>query len=249
MTAPFQQGRTGYQTYLQALVPTAFQDAVGQAFVGALASGIDSAADRLAQSVKAKLSGLSPADALAAVGAERIIERGPSESDAVYSARLQGAWDTWPWAGTPYGLLNSFKGLGYPNTGVVLAQVRGGRVCSLDAGGNFVVATAGNSLWSTDALKAPVASPYDQSFWSKFDVLFVSPFVSSWGGGSTLPSSSSDEVNRIRRIIAAWKPAHATCNRIAVLTTAKWWGYPTTQVWGAATGNWSGSAAATYWTP
>jgi hypothetical protein len=247
VTAPFQQGRTGYQTYLQALVPTAFQDAVGQAFVGALASGVDAAIDRIAQSVKAKLSGLSPADALAAVGAERIIERGPNETDAAYVARLQGAWDTWPWAGTPYGMLQAFKGLGYPNTGVVIAQVRGGRVCSLDAGGNLVVAAAGNALWCTDSLKDPYGSPYDQPFWSKFDVIFVSPFLASWGAGATLPGSSSDEVNRIRRLIAAWKPAHATCNRIAVLTTSKWWGYPVSQVWGAA-GNWGGGAA-TYWTP
>jgi hypothetical protein len=141
------------------LVPTALQDAVGQAFVGALASGVDAAADRVAQSVKAKLSGLSPTDALAAIGAERIIERGPNESDAAYSARLQGAWDTWPWAGTPYGLLQALKGLGYPLTGVVIAQVRGGRLCSLDANGNLVVQTAAIRSGAPTLSRRPTARP------------------------------------------------------------------------------------------
>ena len=243
MTAPFQQTRTAFQDYRAALSPTALLNPIGAAFEEAFGHVEDALLDRVAASVRARFAGLAPADALAAIGADRLIERGPAESDSAYVARLVNAWSTWPWAGTPYGMLQAFKGLGYDPTGIILVQAVGGLAYSLDANGALAISTAPSGVWMMDPLGN--LSPPRPSFWSKFDVLFVSPLPSSWGGGGTLPGSSSDEVNRIRRIISAWKPGHATCNRIAVLTNARWWGYPFTQNWG--TGIWGG--AGTYWTP
>lgn len=46
----------------------------------------------------------APNDALEPIGWERGIERGPSETNASYRARLHGAWDAWEWAGTVSGV-------------------------------------------------------------------------------------------------------------------------------------------------
>lgn len=416
-SAPFQQDRTAYQEYQDRLSPTALQGPVGTAFESAFGAMKDAQLARLVASVKAKFPGLAPADALAAIGVERGMPRGGSESDAAYAARLLDAWNTWPFAGTAFGLLRAFYGTGYQN--VVLAQVRGGKQFTLDNGGtnllrwstnmtlspwipdvagtgsapvitpNFAAAPDGtitaarlqlnrgagttvndrsrwlngsvtasttlpscfavwlksntgssqlvaievgsalrqlvtvtsswqqffvvgqltvspgqaalistrgtygtdqvidilvaypqletgsapgpyastynvtkttaqaagtlltaapaNALWETDPLSS--YSPVNQAFWSKFDVLFPLPLQSpgfSWAGG--IPSSSSTEANFIRALIQAWKPAHATCNRIVIQQAGKLLGYPATATLGSSNGT-IGSAVSTVWTP
>lgn len=95
----------------------------------------------------------SPDDALAVQGVERLMARGPSESSSSYAGRLQGAWDTWPNAGKPLGLLRALSTAGYPN--VALLQAIGG-FYSLDAGRNLVKASSQN--WVMDA-NVPPGSP------------------------------------------------------------------------------------------
>lgn len=237
-SAPFQQqSRTLFQDYERSLSPTALLNPVGAAFVAAFASCKDAVLERCLQSVKAKYPGVAPADALAAIGADRQMPRGGSESDAAYAARLLDAWNIWPWAGTPFGLLHAFFSTGYTN--VVLAQPVGGKLFSLNGSGALVTSTATPPSWTPTYTTDP--------FWSRFDVVFPSPLPASWISGG-VPSSSSSEANFIRALIQAWKPAHATCNRIVIVTSGKIWGYPVTQVWGAGTGSW-GSSTTTVWTP
>jgi hypothetical protein len=145
MAAPFQQGRTAYQDFRGRLSPTALRNPVGAAFEAAFGSAEDAALDQLAQSVKARLPGVAAADALRWTGGDRQIDRGPTETDAAYAARLQGAFETWPWAGTARGLLRALYDAGYPNTALVQ-----------QLGGFFILDPGGTNqlLWSQDLRNA-----------------------------------------------------------------------------------------------
>lgn len=242
MAAPFQQTRTVYQDYQAKLSPTALLKPNGAAFEAAFGAMKDAQLERDIAAVKARYPTVAPSDALNIIGADRLMPRGQSETDAAYSARLANAWNTWPWAGTPYGMLQAFRATGY--TSVVIGQVRGGKVFTLDASGNLVRSAEGSGIWETDPLSFPY-SPLNQTFWSKFDVVFPFPLIASWGGGP--PASSSAEANFIRALIQAWKPGHATCNRIVIVTAGRVLGYPVRTL-GGGNGN-VGSNTTVVWTP
>jgi len=148
---PFQELTSqAWQQYLQQLATTQLQQPVGAAIEAAQASQLDYAADRLRFALKAKMPGLAPPDGLSQIGIERGMPQGQSESNSAYSARLLDAWNAWPWAGTAYGLLRAFWSTGYTN--VILAQVRGGNLFTLDQGGTNLLAWSAdfsNSVWST----------------------------------------------------------------------------------------------------
>src|SRR6267142_201537 len=155
---------TTYRQYRQSLVPTTMQRPVGQAFQGEIGDVEDAAMDRAKQSVKARFPLLAPPDALTAIGRERMIPQAPGESNASYAARLQDAWNTWPWAGTPFGVLRALYSSGYRN--VVLAQVRGGVQYTLDNGGTNLLRWSNRfnaiSPWQTNqtyTLAVGVAAP------------------------------------------------------------------------------------------
>jgi hypothetical protein len=114
------------------------------------------------------------------------------------------------------------------------------------AAGSLLTSTMASGIWETDPLSS--YSPANQTFWSKFTVLFPLPLMPpnfTWSAG--IPASSSAESNFIRALIQAWKPAHATCNAIVIGQQGQVWGYPATQLWGASNGVWGGSN--TVWTP
>lgn len=58
----------------------------------------------------------APADGLPRLGLDADIERVPGESDTAYRARVEGAWESWSWAGTEYGVMHAvgLLGLGHP---------------------------------------------------------------------------------------------------------------------------------------
>jgi|ERR1700737_3508453 len=432
-------GNQDFQNYQQVLSPTALTDPTGTLFESAFGAMKDVFADRLRLSLKSRLPQNAPPDALTQIGLERGMPQGFSESGTAYAARLQDAWNAWPWAGTAFGLLRTFYATGYTN--VVLAQVRGGKQFTLDNGGtnlliwsngfplvgiwypgnltvtknaaaapdgtatatkisepdvvneehyleqtiaiaanlsgtyavyakaaertwlflsevlrdaasvpgiyydltngvigtisssggvtptgkitsvgngwyrceftgsvgtggtnprvriqlasangtkiyagtvnsglyiayasieqsvgpagpyvqtysvnapstlgagNLVTSTMGSGIWETDPLSA--YSPPNQSFWSKFDVVFPLPLMPpSWGWAGGIPASNSAESNFIRALIQAWKPAHATVNRIVIQTQGMLLGYPATRTLGASNGVLGGSNVV--WTP
>lgn len=215
-------------------MPTTHQRPTGQAFQGALGDVEDALIDRAKQAVKARFPLLAPPDALTAIGVERQMPQGPGESWTAYAARLQDAWNTWPWAGTAYGMLRAFWATGYTN--VVLAQVRGGNQYTLDAGGNLVISSG--ATWTPTYVGDP--------FWSRFDVIFPQPLPASWVAGG-VPASTSNEANFIRSIAQTWKPGSATVGKITIVTAGRVLGYPVRQL-GASNGA-LGGAATTTWSP
>jgi hypothetical protein len=115
--------------------------------------------------------------------------------------------------------------------------------------GNMVTTTESNGIWQNAPLSSPYTAPYKQTFWSQFDVVFplpLNPATFSWSGG--VPASNSAESNFIRALIAAWKPAHATCKSIVIVTAGQVFGFPATRLWGSGNGLWGGNTT-TVWAP
>lgn len=59
----------------------------------------------------------APDDALARLGADVAIDRAPGETLGAYRERIAGAWESWSWVGTKYGIgaAIGLLGFGYPN--------------------------------------------------------------------------------------------------------------------------------------
>ena len=238
-----------FRKYRQGLVPTTHQRPTGQALQGLLGDVEDQLLDRVKQSVKARFPLLAPTDSLLALGVERQLPRGPSETDAAYAARIQNAWSTWPFAGTPFGVLSALFTLGYTN---VYLETCTGRQYTLPVN---ALASMGNTAlaagqWFIDSARA--------TNWSRFDVVFPTPLPTSWAGGASVPAYSSDEAKRIRAAINQWKPAFALCNRVVIVTTGGASVASVTTdggVWGMFDGTWGdgtrpyGSSAVTIWSP
>lgn len=217
------------------LAPTFLTGPAAQALLGGMGSVKDALADRAKMAAQVGMPLVAPADALAKIGVERSIPRGLTETDASYAARLQGAWQTWPFAGTAFGMLTAFFQTGYTN--VVLAQPNGPFFYSLDGNGNLVRPT--RPSWTPSYVGDP--------FWSRFDVIFPAPLPASWISGG-VPASNSGEANLIRLLISQWKPAYATAFRIIIITAGGVWDYPGTDVWDAPGDVWDGDTTIV-WTP
>jgi hypothetical protein len=91
-----------------------------------------------------------------------------------------------------------------------------------------------------------------RDFWSRFVVVFFSPFPASWGG--VPPANGSAEQVRVSNLIRQWKSAHSTCSNIVVATAGALWGYPAPLLnknWGNWRATWGTNTtpAPTYWTP
>jgi len=84
-------------------------------FMLMVASSLDLLADGISYGVRARYLSDAPADALGLAGLDRQLERGFAESDESWRARLEQAWEVWPWAGTvhPDGLLGQLRAFGY----------------------------------------------------------------------------------------------------------------------------------------
>lgn len=155
----------GYRTYQTTpvssggLAPTFLTGPTAQAFEGALGDLKDFLASKAKMAVQARMPLKSPADALARLAIERGLLRGATETDAQLAVRCQAAWQTWPFAGTAYGVLQALYQTGYQN--VILAQVRGGLQYTLDNGGTNLFLWSNlftNAAWTIPSLTVRTAN-------------------------------------------------------------------------------------------
>lgn len=184
-----------FATYLAQLAPTTFRRAKAAAYLLALGQQLDGSVDgdyvgrgsaaldwgvvaRAKAAVKARFPGVAPSDALEEIGLERGMPRGPGESDASYGARLLGAWNTWPWAGTAFGLLNALAAAGYAAEVRIQNRMR----YALDAAGALVVEQRPAGEWRFDTSTA---------FWSRFALVLVPPFPFTFGISAVTSSPAS----------------------------------------------------------
>ena len=202
-----------FSDFLVRLGPTWLQRPRWAAFLGAFGRSLDDLVDRAKLSVKVRFPSDAPTDALTAIGGERQIPREPGESDSHYAARLLDAWETWKWAGTALGLLRALNTAGY--SGAKLEIVNGLQY-ELSAQLELVTTQLPRGSWLIDS---------DQTFWSKFQVVFCHPNLPrQWARG--LPAETSDEVNAMRALVRKWAPGFATCAGIVVITRGRSFGFP-----------------------
>ena len=82
---------------------------------------LDASKEKAKQGTLARFPGVGTPDALPAIGRDRLIERGPTESDTSYSERLASAFDTWRTAGNAHTLLRGL--LAYFSPGALPIRV------------------------------------------------------------------------------------------------------------------------------
>jgi hypothetical protein len=214
-----------WKDYQEELAPPWLRAGDGRAWLRAFGDMKDAAEAQLRDGVKARFPDFAPPDGLGNLAAEKKLEQGPTETTASFRARLKAAWDVWPWAGTPTGLLRALWYAGYTN---VLLLTGNGGVHSLDA--NLDVVT-------TLVPDADMPS----GFWNAFRVIFPQPLPAGWD--PTPPDNASDEVNAIRRLVVQWKAGHAVFDGMVVVRSGLVWGAPASQQWGGSGLTWGGSIA------
>ncbi len=183
------------------------------------------------------------------MGADRDIEFGPSEGYPLRRARLVAAVDQHRLDGTPLGLCLALwwaefysvyviqqNGIAHTITGLpnlddlkLLPTVPSwystsdtGLNPAIPASNDGKPAIAAGTIpwWTIDSGMDAEGNQYN----SRFVVLF--PVGNSFDG------TDLDQLARIRRVIARWRPAHAKCVSIIDQTSGLIWGWPLTQNWG-----------------
>jgi hypothetical protein len=206
------------------LAPPVLRGPFGSALSATLGAALDDARTRAIDAVKARLPKHAPADALAYHGADRLLERYPAESDAMYRGRLEAAFDVWNAAGTYDGVATALGAAGFavnvwdvwsappwwtPLTGRAWPpSPRGPR-----------------PSWWTGVWPLPDGLV---DWWSLFWVEIEGPGPFAWqprawgdgheyGDGGTWGSTATiTEVQFVRSIIRKWKSAHGVCESIFV---------------------------------
>lgn len=113
---------TLYADFQPGLYPTGLAGPYGTAWGSSQGTMKDRVITLAIDAVDAGLVLRCPADALPLLGADAQLEQLPGETDTSYRARILGAWDTWPWAGTRTGLLTVAAQLSYGTIVLVTAQ-------------------------------------------------------------------------------------------------------------------------------
>jgi hypothetical protein len=215
--------RTFKQLHLDESPPW-MRDGKGETLLRAQGEGKDALMHLLRWGVKARFPMVAPPDALTLAGQERQLERGPSDTDAVFAARLVAAWEAWEFAGTPASVLNALWDAGY--TSPPYLMVANGLRHTLNGARQLV----------SEANGAP------QQLWHLF-VLYFHALPAAWASGG-IPEAHSAEANLIRRLVRRWKSTHSLFAKVTVRVSGNIWGAPTT-TWGAST--WGGSVVT--WAP
>lgn len=218
-----------WEEWLPALAPGWLQRQWGGGYLRAVGAEQDELLSEVIQARKAMMpnyAGAGPAtDALPIIGAERGLERGPSDTDASYGERLRRAWETLPTRGSPRGLLTQLRVMGFDWERLNYIQ-RSGRRVKLALDGTVTISDG--PIWTFDG-KSPLA-------YAQYGLLFETdqPTI-TWSGGAGF----SAEAALLNRLAYRWRNSKAEFMGTWILGTGRIWGWPTTVNWG--TGTWGGS--------
>jgi len=196
----------------------------GQGVQYAAGTVIDSLAEWNNEGIKAAFPGIGTPDALALIGRDRVLDRGPTETDAHYASRLSKAFDTWATAGAAPTLLKQLLAWFNPATNTPIRVVSNAAVWhSINPVTEIVTKTVVGTNWTWDGF-APVrwfrgwvildssAAPWLPDLWGA---------PGTWGDGGTWGSNATlTEVAQLQRIVRKWKPAHVSCLNIIVIFSA-----------------------------
>lgn len=219
-----------YREWLMGLVPGWLQRTWGGGYLREVGSEMDELTDELMQARKAMMpnyAGAGPAtDALARIGWERGLERGPTETDGSYGERLRQAWLTLPRRGSPKGLLGQLRALEYDYTVLFYVQRSGRRVT---ISGALDITIDDGDVWTFGDGKPPEA-------YAQFGLLFTAdqPDI-TWSEADGF----SDRAAQLNRVANRWKPAKAEFMGTWIMASGAFWGHPSTRTWGSF--DWGGT--------
>lgn len=202
----------------------------GAAWLSAVGVLKDGELERLKAAIKLRFATKAPPDGLARLGEDRVIERGPTDTDATYAARLVDAWNSWKFGGTPFGLLTALREAGFggdPAYPGPRLEIVNGHQFHLDLAGELVDTPLRSGLWSCHATR---------THWASFCLYW--PVVSN-PFAPAVPANDDPRLEPLRRIVRNWKPAHAQCSGIFLEVSGESWGWPVANAPGGGdTGDW-----------
>lgn len=229
-----------YEAFRKSWGPTMLKGPVGQAWQGAHGRFNDALVSLWKAGVTAGFPDECPADALPLLGAEIGIPRSPADTDDTYRAKLRRAWELWPFAGTPLGLLLALEAAGYAAGQVVIVQQEA-HAFGLDTD---TTKAPGERLVKYALIGGRWTFTSSAVLWNRFAVLFPDStnLPTGWASAAepptTLTTPSLDEVNGLIRLINKWKRSAAIFMGIEIAVDGRIWGWPVTQEWGDVGATW-----------
>jgi len=185
-----------------------------------IATVLDGIKDWMVQGVLASMPGYGTSDALYLIGKDMGIDRGPTETDAHYIDRLQGAIDSHRVRGSPVELLKQLAAWFSPSVATPLRLVSNNAVWhEINLTTLVVTKTVVGTNWTWDAYAAirwwrgwliidASGGPWTPDLWGD---------PGTWGDGGTWGSNATvDQVKQLQRWVERWKPGHIACMNIIV---------------------------------
>lgn len=221
--------RQRFADVLPRIAPPWLQRSIGGRFLGSIGVVMDAMVDRGRDGVALRfpLDTTDP-DALALVGRERRIRRGPDEDATSYARRLRPWWDAHRARGGPYELLRQLRAYLLAVASIQCDVVaHSGTRHSISTTG---VITRDSIVWGADGT----------ALWAQVWVFLHLGAISPPG-----------DLEVVRAIPRDWSAGHVKRLSIVLLTTTKrLWGYPspcpvTWAQWGASGALWGDSATVT----
>lgn len=191
----------------------------GERFLYTFGVHLDALGDALSAGIKMRFPNVYSNESLSILGRDRGIRRGPEESDASYSVRLEQWLETHRRSGNPYTLLRQIQGNLTPHLVKLRIVNNAGAWYTLNEDGS-VAYNEPSGNWDWDGSSAD---------FSRFWIIIYPPADlwvrdGTWGDGDTWGSDGTTwgstatpaEVATIRGIVAEWMAPHAQCKNIIV---------------------------------
>lgn len=224
-----------FSDYMKTIGPAILRRTNGAALSGTTGAALDDQADRLRQGTLARFPtkgsvdatgayGPPPTDALDVQLADRGLRRGPGESDAAAGARVQGAWDMWPFAGSHWGVLRQLQISGYAAMYTIQDN---GRAAHLTGSSGLISDLAFVSLMTcVDRPSTPPGWMFDArrgAYWSQWGLLITAD-------AANLQTVDGQAI--LNSIVAQWGIGNALYLGAWVMLGARVLGWPTGRVLG-----------------
>lgn len=228
-------GKPSIRDAVKEFSPKWFQTGVAEKFFYSCALTLDALNEKLREAMMLHIPTYGSPSALPFLGADRVLTKGPSESDTSFAIRLKYAYDDWQHAGSDWAVMR--QGLAILTPFAPRAEIVS-QNSGVVAGSTWSVYPAGASTLLQPARVVPVAAwnwdtgatdtPYNFGYWRFWLVLFATapqafaapaPFKFGTAGvkiglrpdasiGLNIPSST---VKSVQAVLALWKTANSWC--------------------------------------
>ncbi len=205
-----------FRNSIENIVPPWLAKGVAQRIGYVVGLMLDAYTDQVREGIKARFPGEGTSDALGPLGRDRQMERGPTETDTGYAARLSGAFDAWRRAGSAYAILTQLRAYS-PSDWPPMRAVSNRAVWhEIDTTTGAVTKTVDGTNWQWDP--AGAAMPFRQKNHRGWIIIQGSTLWEidewgadgEWGDGGVWGSNMTDAEGRaLAGIIRKWKDARS----------------------------------------